>query len=250
MTRPVQRRFTETKDRQRGRGNRTGAVAQPTMVMTGISKSYEGVAALTDVSLVVQAGEVHALLGENGAGKSTLMGVASGSNDARWRQHHDQRRHHFEPHAHARHRAWHRDRAPTPGGPARHDRGATTFELRYPDVISSSPATKTNRCVRCFVTSVSRPISTTGWSALSVAQRHLLELAKALVVRPRLLILDEPTAPLGQAAVDLLFTRVRAAAAGGTAVVYITHRLAEVRILASRVTVLRDGKLRGTAAVE
>ena len=86
--------------------------------------------------------------------------------------------------------------------------------------------------------------------SLSVARRHLLELAKALAVSPRLLILDEPTAPLAQDAVELLFASVRQAAAGGTAVVYITHRLAEVREIADRVTVLRDGKLRGTSAVE
>src|SRR4029453_1322946 len=81
-------------------------------------------------------------------------------------------------------------------------------------------------------------------------QKHLLELAKALVLKPRLLILDEPTAPLGRDAVDLLFARVRKAADEGTAVVYITHRLAEVRVLATRVTVLRDGKLRGTMSVD
>jgi ribose transport system ATP-binding protein len=81
--------------------------------------------------------------------------------------------------------------------------------------------------------------------ALSIAQKHLLELAKALVVEPSLLILDEPTAPLGPDSVNLLFDRVRAVAAGGTAVVYITHRLAEVRALADRVTVLRDGTVRG-----
>ncbi len=68
--------------------------------------------------------------------------------------------------------------------------------------------------------------------SLSVAQKHLLELAKALAVQPSLLILDEPTAPLGQDRVELLFDRVRAAAVRGTAVVYITHRLAEVRTLA------------------
>ena len=62
-------------------------------------------------------------------------------------------------------------------------------------------------------------------------------------------MLDEPTAPLGQDSVDLLFAQVRAAVADGTSVVYITHRLAEVRELADRVTVLRDGKVRGTADV-
>src|SRR5262249_9075801 len=87
-------------------------------------------------------------------------------------------------------------------------------------------------------------------SALSVARRHLLELAKAFAVSPRLLILDEPTAPLSQASVDLLFTIIRGFAARGTAVVYITHRLGEVREIADRVTVLRDGTLRGTSEVD
>jgi ribose transport system ATP-binding protein len=87
-------------------------------------------------------------------------------------------------------------------------------------------------------------------SSLSVARRHLLELAKAFAVSPRLLILDEPTAPLSQDSVELLFTFVRKLAGDGTAVVYITHRLGEVREIADRVTVLRDGKLRGTFAVK
>jgi len=86
-------------------------------------------------------------------------------------------------------------------------------------------------------------------SSLSVARRHLLEIAKAFAVSPRLLILDEPTAPLSQDSVELLFNVVRKFAAGGTAVVYITHRLGEVREIADRVTVLRDGTLRGTFAV-
>ncbi len=86
-------------------------------------------------------------------------------------------------------------------------------------------------------------------SSLSVARRHLLELAKAFAVSPRLLILDEPTAPLSQDSVELLFTAVRKLAGDGTAVVYITHRLGEVREIADRVTVLRDGAVRGTSAV-
>src|SRR5262249_20910889 len=85
--------------------------------------------------------------------------------------------------------------------------------------------------------------------SLSAARRHLLEIAKAFAASPRLLILDEPTAPLSQDSVELLFTFVRRLAGEGTAVVYITHRLAEVREIADRVTVLRDGTLRGTSPV-
>jgi ribose transport system ATP-binding protein len=86
--------------------------------------------------------------------------------------------------------------------------------------------------------------------SLTLAEKHLLEIAKAFALRPRLLILDEPTAPLGNDAVDMLFGLVRSAVREGTSVVYITHRLAEVRELADRVTVLRDGRVRGTARVE
>jgi ribose transport system ATP-binding protein len=219
------------------------------MALTGISKHYAGVAALTDVSIEVRPGEVHALLGENGAGKSTLMGVASG--------------------------------ATTPDGGTIVMNGQL-FERLTPNlatqlgiaIVHQHPAVLPDMTVaeniRVAVpaeflagagdqeSSMRQMLADVGSTAhledrvgsLSVAQKHLLELAKALVVRPALLILDEPTAPLGQDAVALLFDRVRSAAAHGTAVVYITHRLAEVRVLASRVTVLRDGKLRGTANVD
>src|SRR4051812_33495840 len=86
-------------------------------------------------------------------------------------------------------------------------------------------------------------------SSLSVAERHLLELAKAFAVSPRLLILDEPTAPLSQDAVALLFGAVRRLAAEGTAVVYITPPPAEGGGIAARVTGLRDGRVRGAADV-
>ena len=76
---------------------------------------------------------------------------------------------------------------------------------------------------------------------LTLAEKHLLEIVKAFAVRPRLLVLDEPTAPLGADAAEALFERIRAVVSEGTSVIYITHRLAEVRQLAHRVTVLRDG---------
>jgi ribose transport system ATP-binding protein len=81
---------------------------------------------------------------------------------------------------------------------------------------------------------------------VGVANRQLIELAKALASEPAVLILDEPTAPLGAERVERLFELVREAAARGAAVVYISHRLPEVRSIASRVTVMRDGAVRGT----
>ncbi len=81
--------------------------------------------------------------------------------------------------------------------------------------------------------------------ALTVAQKHLLEIAKALAIKPKVLILDEPTASLDQDATDMLFGRIREVVKAGTSVIYITHRLAELRQIAHRVTVLRDGRVRG-----
>jgi ribose transport system ATP-binding protein len=85
--------------------------------------------------------------------------------------------------------------------------------------------------------------------ALTVAQKHLLEIAKALAIKPRVLLLDEPTAALDQDATEMLFDRIRGVVKTGTSVIYITHRLAELRQIAHRVTVLRDGKVRGGGLV-
>ena len=85
--------------------------------------------------------------------------------------------------------------------------------------------------------------------SLTVAQKQLLEIAKALAMRPKVLILDEPTASLDRESTELLFDRIRSVVKTGTSVIYITHRLAEVRQIAHRVTVLRDGRVRGGALV-
>ncbi|MEV4171268.1 ATP-binding cassette domain-containing protein [Nonomuraea sp. NPDC049709] len=220
--------------------------APPTMALQGISKSYAAVAALTDVSLEVLPGEVHALLGENGAGKSTLMGVASGT---------------VVP-----------DRGTitvlgetvdelTPGRATElgiaivHQHPAVLPDMTVAENIAVAVpgrflAGDRHAAMRSILDRVgctAHPQDRVG--GLSIAQKHLLELAKAMAVEPRLLILDEPTAPLGHDSVGLLFDLVRSAARAGTAVVYITHRLAEVRELADRVTVLRDGHHSGTAVV-
>jgi ribose transport system ATP-binding protein len=226
----------------------TVAVDRVTMVLSGISKSYAGVHALTDVSLEAQPGQIHALLGENGAGKSTLMAVASGSTrpDAGTIIFQDEPITHLTPAL-----------ATQLGIAIVHQHPALLPDLTVAENLRVAVPAHFLRFAGDEETSMRRLLDGVGSSvhlndrvgSLSVAQGHLLELAKALSIKPKLLILDEPTAPLGQDAVDLLFDRVRSAARDGTAVVYITHRLAEVRILADWVTVLRDGKLRGSAAV-
>jgi ribose transport system ATP-binding protein len=218
------------------------------MVLSGISKSYAGVQALADVSLEMQAGEVHALLGENGAGKSTLMAVASGSTrpDTGTITFQGQPITHLTPAV-----------ATQLGIAIVHQHPALLPDMSVAENLRVAVPANFLRFAGDEESSMRRLLEGVGSSAhlrdrvqaLSVAQRHLLELAKALAITPKLLILDEPTAPLGQDAVDLLFDRVRSAAREGTAVVYITHRLAEVRVLADSVTVLRDGRLRGTTPV-
>jgi ribose transport system ATP-binding protein len=223
--------------------------AQPTLSMRGITKHYDAVAALTDVSFDVHPGEVHALLGENGAGKSTLMNVASGTTDP------DSGTMAF-------------DGSPVEGlTPAVAQELGIAIVRQHPALLPDMTVAENIRvgvapehllrrnpnpakAMRALLDDVHfLGHLEDRVSSLSVARRHLLEVAKAFAISPRLLILDEPTAPLSQDSVELLFTAVRKLASEGTAVVYITHRLAEVREIADRVTVLRDGKVRGTSAV-
>ena len=229
---------------------KSGTAVHPTLSMVGITKHYDAIAALTDVSFDVLPGEVHALLGENGAGKSTLMNVASGTTAP------DDGTIVFD------------------GSPVENLTPALAQELgiaivhQHPALLPDMTVAENIRVAVGLEHLRRRDPDTTKAmrsllddvhflghledrvSSLSVARRHLLELAKAFAVSPRLLILDEPTAPLSQDSVELLFTAVRKLAAEGTAVVYITHRLGEVREIADRVTVLRDGALRGTSAVK
>ncbi len=224
------------------------ATRQATMVLSQISKAYAGVAALTDVSIEVRPGEIHALLGENGAGKSTLMGVASGTTqpDAGTITFEGQTIDHLTPAMATQLRIAivHQHPAVLPDMTV-----AENLRVAIPASLLTSEGDEASS-MRKLLDDVGSSVHLEDRvGSLSVAQKHLLELAKAFALSPTLLILDEPTAPLGQDSVTLLFDRVRSAASSGTAVVYITHRLAEVRELADRVTVLRDGRLRGTMSV-
>jgi ribose transport system ATP-binding protein len=223
-------------------------VSRSPLVLSNITKSFAGVAALQDVSLEVRAGEIHALLGENGAGKSTLMNVASGTlqPDSGKIEINGEILSSLTPH-----------QATELGLAIVHQHPAVLPDLSIEENIKisvpekfllthGSPAATMRKMLDDFGFTVSIKDRVEN---LTIAQQHLLDLAKAFAVNPKVLILDEPTAPLGQESVAILFDRVKKIAAAGTSVVYITHRLAEVRELADRVTVLRDGKWRGVKEI-
>jgi ribose transport system ATP-binding protein len=218
------------------------------MELRGISKNYSGVAALTDVSLKINAGEVHALLGENGAGKSTLMNVASGT---------------VAPSKGDLVIHGERYDALTPGLANKlgiaivHQHPAVLKDLTVLEnlqvalpssVFKGRAADKVGAELLARVgLKISLKLRV---EDLTIAQKHLLEIAKALATSPKILVLDEPTAALGQDSVELLFQLVAKEISNGTAVIYITHRLAEVRELADIVTVLRDGHLMATSPID
>ncbi|MFJ8332293.1 sugar ABC transporter ATP-binding protein [Streptomyces sp. NPDC094437] len=217
----------------------------PLLTMSGITKSFPGVRALDGVDLDVQAGEVHCLLGQNGAGKSTLIKVLAGAHQPdtgtiRW---------HGEP--------------VTPRSPSAAMRlGIATIyqELDLVEHLSVAEnihlghePTTAGFIVRGKAARVStrlllrrlghpeiepaRPVG-----ALSAAQRQIVSMARALSHEVRLIVMDEPSAALDPDEVDNLFRIVGDLTADGVAVVYISHRLEEIRRIGDRVTVLKDGR--------
>ncbi len=215
--------------------------------LAGVSRQFGAVRALTDVSFDCRAGEVHALVGENGSGKSTLLGVASGI---------------VEPD---------RGAVRIGGEPLRTDSPAQARSLglamAYQDGSSvhaepvknnlyfaappeqRPPYWRRKRWTRKLLADFDLdlelfPDAPAGF--LTMAERQLFEVAKALVTDPKVLLLDEPTTALGPDEVEALHRTVVACRDRGVGVVYVSHRLPEVLEVADRVTVLRDGRHRGT----
>lgn len=232
----------------------TGPAASPAPVgeAENVSKAFGETRALTDVSLTVRAGECHALVGRNGAGKSTLVSLFTGLG---------------RPDRGAIRLAG----EPAPGLA---DRGAwlTRVACVYQKSMVVGPLTVAENIF------LGRPVgsrrSLVDWrrmraeahdlmlewgfdldvdqqaSSLSVEQKQIVEIARALSIGARFLILDEPTAALEKAAVDRLFERVRRLREGGVGVLYISHHLEEIYEICQRVSVLRDGELVLTGEVE
>ncbi len=213
-----------------------------------LAKSFSGVRALTDASLEVRAGEIHALVGENGAGKSTLVRIVTGAlaPDAGTIVYDGQPIEHISPTG-----------ARTLGIVAIHQHPTLFPDLSVAENLalgleSAGPWTRIDwgarrRRARELLARVGAQIDVDREAAsLSLPEQQLVEIARALGARARLLILDEPTASLTPQEVDRLFELLAELRVAGTALIYISHRLEELPRLADRVTVLRDGRTVGT----
>jgi rhamnose transport system ATP-binding protein len=214
----------------------------------GIRKSYGGVAALRHTSFELRAGEVHAIVGENGAGKSTLIKILTGavSSDEGEIRVDDEPILHQSPH-----------RARALGIVAIYQQPALFPDLTVAENIALASETggplrildwKARRQqAREVLDQIGARIDPE-WpvSRLSMAEQQLVEIARALRAKARVLILDEPTASLTEQEADKLFDIIRDLRARGVGLVYISHRLDELFQIADRVTVLRDGTVIGT----
>ena len=215
------------------------AASGPLLAMSGITKRYPGCLANDDVSLTVERNQIHALLGENGAGKSTLVKVIYGA---------------VRPDAGRI--AWD-GRPVTVGSPGEAQRLGigmvfqhfSLFEaLTVAENVALGLATAgERRGLRARIAQVSAeyglPLDPDRVvHDLSVGERQRIEIVRCLLQRPKLLIMDEPTSVLTPGEVQLLFATLRRLAAEGCSVLYISHKLEEVRALCSAATVMRAGR--------
>ena len=228
--------------------SRSSEQSSPVLEMRNISKTFPGVKALSNVQLTIYAGEVHALMGENGAGKSTLMKTLSGAYQA------------------------------DPGGEIMVDgkplKASGPIEARAAGVsiiyqelalapnLSVAENIYLNREPRKGglidrrameggsegvlqrVGATFTPSTLVG--SLSIAEQQMVEIARAVHANSKILVMDEPTTALSSRESEKLFAIVRQLRQEGLAIIYISHRMAEVYELSDRVSVLRDGTYVGT----
>jgi ribose transport system ATP-binding protein len=217
--------------------------------MRSIGKTFGGIQALRGVDLSIQAGEVHALIGENGAGKSTLMNIMSGViNDYRGTVRLAGQAVRFSsPQAalKAGVATVFQELDLVPGLSVAHNLFLGR-EPRRGGLFVDNPAMY-RRSEELLHRVGGRISPRTTVAALRLGQQQAVAIAKALAVaEPRILILDEPTAALSVPEVARLFEIVRRLRSHGVAIVFISHRLEEVEQVGDRVTVLRDGQVVGT----
>jgi ABC-type sugar transport system ATPase subunit len=217
--------------------------------MRNITKRFPGVVALDDVTFDVHMGEVHGLVGENGAGKSTLMNIMSGVYTE------------FsgEMLLNAQQTLFHNTREAQNAGIAMiHQELNLVPELTVYENIFLGREHKTRFGVidrRAMRRAAEKLMSDLGLDIdtnravvqLRVGQRQLVEIAKALSLDARIIIMDEPTSALSDTEVSYLFQVIQGLRLHNVAVIYISHRLDEIFAVADRITVLRDGRMVGSA---
>ncbi|TIP34890.1 MAG: sugar ABC transporter ATP-binding protein, partial [Mesorhizobium sp.] len=209
---------------------------------TGISKRFGGITALSDVSLDLRPGEVHALMGENGAGKSTLMKIFSGVyTDYEGTVAIDGQAVRFAGVRDAEDAAIiHQELNLVPELSVADNIFLGREKLIAGMVVDRKASSRAAKALLERLGIELDPEARVG--RLRVGEQQLVEIAKALSKSARILIMDEPTSALSPAECERLFRIIRQLAASGVAIVYISHRIDEVMHLASRVTVLRDGR--------
>jgi ribose transport system ATP-binding protein len=220
----------------------------PLLEMRGIVKQFPGVRALDGVDLDVRPGEVHCLLGQNGAGKSTLIKVLSGAHQpdegtVRWR---GEPAHVSSPHdAIALGIATIYQELDLVPGLSVADNVHLGRELSNGGFVRNSDQVEATRAILARLGhSEIPPQREVG--RLSAAGQQIVSLARALAQDAQLIVMDEPSAVLAHDEVDNLFRVIRDLTASGVAVVYISHRLEEIRTIGDVVTVLKDGRTVGT----
>ncbi|MFN4157452.1 MAG: ABC transporter ATP-binding protein [Gemmobacter sp.] len=213
------------------------------LAVEGVTKAYPGVVANSDVSFSIRAGEVHALLGENGAGKSTLVKMIYGlvkpdAGTMRFRG---------APYA--------------PGQPAEARRAGVAMVFQHFSLFEAlnvaenvalgmetpPPMRDLAARIRAVSAEYGLPLDPGRMVGdLSAGERQRVEIIRCLLQDPKLLIMDEPTSVLTPQEVDILFRTLRQLSAEGTAILYISHKLEEIRTLCDAATILRRGKVVAT----
>ena len=221
-----------------------GAGRGPVLELRDLAKRFGATVALDGVDLELRAGEVHALVGENGAGKSTLMNIVAGAlRPDRGEMHVDGRSYGPRTPLEARRRGValiHQELSLCPHLSVTENilLGAEPARWGWLD----APAAR--RRAQALLAHFDHPDldPTARVSDLPLAARQVVEICRALAADARILLMDEPTSSFQRAEIDRLFALIRRLAAQGIAVIYISHFLEEVREIAERYTVLRDGK--------
>jgi ABC-type sugar transport system ATPase subunit len=219
------------------------AVAAPAIAVSGLTKHYGGIAALVDMDLEIEAGTVHAVIGENGAGKSTLMKILAGA------VHPDA----GEVRVSGRPVTFARPQDARLEGIGIVYQELSLFPERsilanvFPDRQPTRYGLVDVHAMRELAGPVLRRVGLSADPSVTVGElnldeRQLVEISRVLVERPQVLILDEPNSALNERETQRLFAILRDLATEGVTMIYVSHRLEEVLAISDRVTVMRNGR--------